>query len=71
MQIGDTVNCGSNYAKVEEINYNYGIITTDKDLGAKKDDTINFVIGGSYGDSAHTEGYLTTATGDYSHAEGY
>ena len=72
MQEGDTVNYGSNYAKVKKIEYNYGIIiTTDKDLGAEDGDTINLVIGGSYGDSAHIEGYLTTAFGDYSHAEGY
>ena len=71
MQVGDTVNYGSNYAKVTAINSETKTITTDKDLGAKANDTINFVIGGSYGDSAHSEGYLTVATGSYSHAEGY
>ena len=56
-----------------KIEYSYGsvIITTDKDLGAKNNDTINLVIGGSYGDSAHSEGFLTMASGSYSHAEGY
>ena len=71
LQVGDTVNYGSNYAKVTAINSETKTITTDKDLGAKANDTINFVIGGSYGDSAHSEGYLTVATGSYSHAEGY
>ena len=71
LQEGDTVNYGSNYAKVSVINNRDYIITTDKALGMKKNDTINLVIGGSYGDCAHNEGYLTIATGDYSHAEGY
>ena len=71
MQNGDTVNYGSNYAKVDGINSINCTITTDKGLGMKKNDIINFVIGGSYGEGAHIEGYLTTATGDYSHAEGY
>ena len=71
LQVGNTVNCGTNYAKVTAINSETNTITTDKDLGVKAGYTINFVIGGSYGDSAHSEGYLATAFGEYSHAEGY
>ena len=69
LQVGNVVNYGTNYAKVTAITDSS--ITTDKDLGVKAGNTINFVIGGSYGDSAHSEGYLATAFGDYSHAEGY
>ena len=69
LQVGNVVNYGTNYAKVTAITDSS--ITTDKDLGVKAGYTINFVIGGSYGDSAHSEGYLATAFGDYSHAEGY
>lgn len=69
LQVGNVVNYGTNYAKVTAINNQ--TINTDKDLGVKAGNIINFVIGGSYGDSAHSEGYLATAFGDYSHAEGY
>ena len=69
LQVGNTVNFGPNYAKITAIDNQ--TITTDKDLRAKAGYTINLVIGGSFGDSAHSEGYLTSATGDYSHAEGY
>ena len=47
------------------------IITTDKEFDTKKDDTIYLVKGISYGENAHSEGYLTMALGEYSHAEGY
>ena len=69
LQVGNTVNFGPNYAKITAIDNQ--TITTDKDLVVKAGYTINLVIGGSFGDSAHSEGYLTSATGDYSHAEGY
>ena len=69
LKVGNVVNYSTNYAKVTAITDSS--ITTDKDLGVKAGNIINFVIGGSYGDSAHSEGYLTSATGDYSHAEGY
>ena len=71
LQVDNTINCGTNYAKVTAIDTSTKTITTDKDLEAKAGYTINLVIGGSFGDSAHSEGYLTVATGDYSHAEGY
>ena len=71
LQVGNTVNFGLNYAKVTAIDTSTQTITTDKDLEAKAGYTINLIIGGSFGDSAHSEGYLTTAFGDYSHAEGY
>lgn len=69
LQVGNTVNFGQNYAKVTAINNQ--TITTDKDLVVKAGYTINLVISGSFGDSAHSEGYLTVATGKYSHSEGY
>lgn len=68
LQVGNTVNFGQNYAKVTAINNQ--TITTDKDLVVKAGYTINLVISGSFGDSAHSEGYLTVATGNYSHSEG-
>lgn len=68
LQVGDIVNCSSNYAKVTAINDN--TITIDKNIEAKIDDTINLVKGVSYGKSSHSEGYLTAATENYAHAEG-
>ena len=68
MQVGDIVNCSSNYAKVTAINDN--TITIDKNIEAKIDDTINLVKGVSYGKNSHSEGYLTAATENYAHAEG-
>ena len=69
LQVGNTVNFGQNYANVTAINNQ--TITTDKDLVVKAGYTINLVMGGSFGEGAHSEGYLTAATGNYSHAEGY
>ena len=71
LQVGNTVNFGQNYAKVTAIDTSTKAITTDKDLVVKAGYTINLVISGSFGDSAHSEGYLTVATGKYSHSEGY
>lgn len=68
LQVGDIVNCSSNYAKVTAINNN--TITIDKNIEAKIDDTINLDKGVSYGKSSHSEGYLTAATENYAHAEG-
>ena len=71
LQVGNTVNFGQNYAKVTAIDTSTKAITTDKNLVVKAGYTINLVISGSFGDSAHSEGYLTVATGKYSHSEGY
>ena len=71
VQVGNTVNYGTNYAKVTAIDTSTKTITTYKDLGVKAGYVISLVIGGSYGDGAHSEGYLATAFGNYSHAEGY
>ena len=68
---GDIIKCNNVYAKI--VDCSSSKVTLDRTLSpdvALDKVEVYAVKGVSYGEGAHTEGYRTTVTGNYSHAEG-